>query len=82
VADIAVFRVQKGNFGFTDVYKARMRGTQKIICELTLRDGKVVWDLNGISREDWETLGNYGSQGDPRWDGTSEDGRNSRIRQK
>lgn len=80
-ADVAVFRVQKGDFGFVDVYKTRMRGTQRISCELTLRDGKVVWDLNGISREDWDKLGKYGSQGDFRWDGTSEDGRNSRIRQ-
>jgi dihydroorotase len=30
-----------------------MRGTQKLICELTLRDGKVVYDLNGMTREDW-----------------------------
>ena len=24
--------------------------------ELTVRDGRVVWDLNGISREDWDKL--------------------------
>jgi hypothetical protein len=31
----------------------------------------VVWDLNGITREDWEKLGpRYLSQGDTRWDGT------------
>jgi dihydroorotase len=82
VADIAVFRVDRGSFGFVDVYKARLRGTRKIAVELTLRNGKVAWDLNGIGREDWDKLGNYGSQGDPRWDATSEDGRNSRIRQR
>jgi dihydroorotase len=78
-ADVAVFRVEKGEFGFVDVYKARMRGTQRIACELTLRDGKVAWEMNGITRESWESLGNYGSQGDSRWDATSEDGRNSRL---
>lgn len=79
VADIAVFRIEKGEFGFVDVYKTRMRGDRRIVCELTLRAGKVAWELNGITREAWDSLGNYQSQGDPRWDGTSEDGRNSRI---
>jgi hypothetical protein len=37
---------------------------------LTVRDGKVVYDLNGISRPDWRTLpSNYGPTGDARWDG-------------
>jgi dihydroorotase len=81
VADIAVFRVEKGNFGFVDVYKARMNGTQRIECELTLRAGRVAWELNGITRGSWDKLGEYKSQGDARWDATSEDGRNSRIRQ-
>jgi dihydroorotase len=79
VADVAVFRVEKGDFGFVDVYKARMRGTQRLVCELTLRDGKVAWELNGITREFWDKLGKYGSQGDSRWDATSEDGKNSRL---
>jgi dihydroorotase len=68
-ADIAVLRLQKGDFGFVDVNGARMQGTQKLDGELTTRDGKVVWDLNGRSRSDWKTLGNYGAQGDPKWDG-------------
>ena len=45
--------VEKGNFGFIDTVGARMKGTQKLVCELTLRDGKVVYDLNGLTREDW-----------------------------
>ncbi|HTM47126.1 MAG TPA: amidohydrolase/deacetylase family metallohydrolase [Bryobacteraceae bacterium] len=69
-ADVAVLSLQKGNFGFVDIYGARMKGAQKLVCEATLRDGMVVYDLNGITREDWNKLGNYGSQGDRRWDGT------------
>ena len=61
-ADVAVLRVAKGTFGFVDVYGARMKGTQKLECELTLRDGHVVWDLNGITRTDWQKLGQYGPQ--------------------
>jgi dihydroorotase len=68
-ADIAVLRLHKGDFGFVDVNGARMRGTQKLEGELTARDGKVVWDMNGLSRSDWKGLGNYGAQGDPKWDG-------------
>jgi hypothetical protein len=33
---------------------ARLKGTQRLICELTLRDGKVVYDLNGLTAEDWD----------------------------
>jgi dihydroorotase len=68
-ADIAVLRLAKGAYGFVDVNGARMQGTQKLEGELTTRDGKVVWDLNGITRSDWTTLGHYEAQGDPRWDG-------------
>jgi dihydroorotase len=48
-ADIAVFSLQKGNFGFLDVRRIRVNGTQKLQAELTLRAGRVMWDLNGIS---------------------------------
>jgi dihydroorotase len=69
-ADVAVLRVEEGHFGFVDTYGARMQGTRKLVCELTLRDGRVVFDLNGITREDWERLGNYLAQGDAAWDAT------------
>jgi len=69
-ADVAVLRVEEGNFGFVDSYGARMRGTRKLACELTIRNGRVVYDLNGITRDDWEKLGNYRAQGDARWDAT------------
>ena len=68
-ADIAALRLVKGTYGFVDVNGARMQGTQKLEGELTTSGGKVVWDLNGISRSDWKTLGQYDAQGDPRWDG-------------
>lgn len=56
-ADMAVFRLRKGNFGFLDVSNARFSGTQKLECELTVRDGRVVWDLNGIASADWNQNG-------------------------
>jgi dihydroorotase len=62
IADVAVLRLVQGNFGFVDVFGARMKGTQKLICELTVHNGKVVWDLNGITRDDWDKLGQYKNQ--------------------
>ena len=51
--DVAVLRLVRGNFGFVDSAGLRMKGDQKLIAEMTLRDGNVVWDLNGISAPDW-----------------------------
>jgi len=56
VADLAVLNLRQGNFGFIDVDGGRLKGSQKLECELTVREGQVVWDLNGISRPDWETM--------------------------
>jgi dihydroorotase len=69
-ADVAVLHLDKGHFGFVDAFGARLQGSLKLTCELTLRDGLVVYDRNGISREDWNKLGAYRPQGDASWDGT------------
>ena len=53
VADVAVFNLRTGNFGFTDVRARRLDGTRKLEAELTLRAGRVVWDLNGIASLRW-----------------------------
>ena len=52
-ADVAVLRLLKGEFGYLDIRNLRMRGSEKLECELTLRDGRVVWDLNGIAGEEY-----------------------------
>ncbi|HEY2017892.1 MAG TPA: amidohydrolase/deacetylase family metallohydrolase, partial [Bryobacteraceae bacterium] len=68
-ADVAVLRLENGNFGFTDMYGARMAGKQKLTCELTVHNGKVVYDLNGITRPDWTTLPkDYLQTGNAAWD--------------
>ena len=48
--------VRKGEFGFIDSSGGRMTGTQKLECELTIRAGQVVWDLNGRAAPDWTTM--------------------------
>jgi dihydroorotase len=55
-ADVAVLRLENGKFGFLDQRAGRLDGTQRLGCELTLRDGAVVYDLNGLASEPWETM--------------------------
>jgi dihydroorotase len=53
LADIAVLRMITGDFGFVDSSRRRLQGSQKLVAEMTIRDGKVVWDLNGLASDDW-----------------------------
>src|SRR5207247_4144022 len=43
-ADVAVLRVDKGQFGFIDSAGAVNSGNQMIVAELTVRKGRIVWD--------------------------------------
>ncbi len=58
-ADIAVLELEYGEFGFVDSGHARMRGDRRLRCLLTVRAGQVLWDLNGLTRPEWNTSGNY-----------------------
>ena len=39
----------EGNFGFYDKTGYKVNGKQKFECEMTIKDGKIVYDLNGIA---------------------------------
>ena len=54
VADVAVLAVREGEFGFLDVARETMAGDRKLEAELTVRAGRVVWDLNGRAGTPWE----------------------------
>lgn len=58
-ADVAVFSLRKGDFGFLDVRRLKVKGTQKLEAELTIRAGRIVWDLNGISAQLYEKPEGY-----------------------
>ena len=49
VADIAVLGIINGKFGFVDSGQNRIEGDRKIEAELTVRAGRIVWDLNGLA---------------------------------
>ena len=60
-ADIAVLKLEQGQFGFIDSAGARNDGTRRVVCELTLRAGRVVWDLNGRAAVPWKSF-DYGGK--------------------
>jgi dihydroorotase len=59
VADLAVIEIQQGHFGFLDTSHERLRGDRNMRAVLTMRDGRIVWDAEGISRTDWSQAGPY-----------------------
>ena len=66
-ADIAVLSVERGPFGFVDMYNKKLMGTEKLVCQLTVRAGKVVFDLNGVSADVWNTEPSSDERQASRW---------------
>ena len=66
-ADIAVLRVEKGRFRYPDPRGGLVEGSQRLSCEMTVRAGKVVYDV-GLTAVPWESLDPTARGGDPRWD--------------
>ena len=54
-ADIAVLEMAEGDFGLTDNGSGNraFHTNQRIVCQMTIKDGQVVWDKNARSRDDW-----------------------------
>jgi len=59
VADLAVLEVRKGQFAFLDSGRAKLTADREIRCILTIRNGEVVWDTEGLSLTDWRDAGPY-----------------------
>ena len=49
IADLAIIRVREGNFGWFDYTGSRLHGSKRLECEMTIKGGKIVYDLNGIA---------------------------------
>jgi len=49
IADIAILSVREGKFGFRDVAGNRKEGRQRLECEMTVKGGEIVYDLNAIA---------------------------------
>lgn len=55
-ADIALLKLEQGQFGYLDSAGALRTGDKKLTAELTIRAGKIVWDLNGRAATDWKSF--------------------------
>lgn len=53
VADVAIFSYHTGEFGYLDSRGLLKPGNSKLQTELTLKDGRVVYDLNGLAAPLW-----------------------------
>ena len=56
VGDVAVLNRMQGRFAYLDVAGGRLDSTERLFCELTLKDGQVVWDWNGRTGTDFRQL--------------------------
>jgi dihydroorotase len=54
IADLALIRLERGRYGFTDAAGKKIQGRKRIMVELTVRDGKVIWDLQGRMADEWQ----------------------------
>jgi dihydroorotase len=59
VADVAVFALRSGVFAFKDSWHVKRLGTKRLESVLTVRDGKLVFDRDGLGFPLWSTAGAY-----------------------
>lgn len=48
-ADVAILRIREGKFGLFDYTGFKLETNKKLECEMTIRAGKIVYDLDGIA---------------------------------
>lgn len=49
LADVTLLSLDKGTFGFVDVGGSKVVGDKKLTCQMTVLNGDIVWDLNGLA---------------------------------
>jgi dihydroorotase len=55
-ADIAVWNLLHGQFGYGDASGGRIPATERIVCEMTIRNGEIAWDWNARASQDYKKL--------------------------
>ncbi len=55
-ADIAVWKLAEGDFGFADAGNGTLHVKQRLMCEMTVRAGAISWDFNARGGADFKTL--------------------------
>ncbi|MEZ5402891.1 MAG: amidohydrolase/deacetylase family metallohydrolase [Bryobacteraceae bacterium] len=59
VADVAILKLEQGEFPFLDSGHGKLTGRERLRCAVTIRAGKVVWDEDGLSLGDVSQAGPY-----------------------
>lgn len=59
IADLAVLELRTGQFGFLDSGHGKLTAARELRCVLTVRNGAVVWDSEGLSLTNWRDAGPY-----------------------
>lgn len=49
IADVAILQLREGDFGFWDRNGYKISGNKRFESQMTIKDGKIVYDLNGIA---------------------------------
>jgi len=49
IADLAILEVREGDFGVWDRSGQKVETNQRLECQMTIKDGKIVYDLNGLA---------------------------------
>ncbi|HXW54897.1 MAG TPA: amidohydrolase/deacetylase family metallohydrolase [Candidatus Cybelea sp.] len=52
-ADVAVFELLEGDFGYIDCGCAKLTGNAKLVSRMTIRAGRVLYDPSGLSMVEW-----------------------------
>ncbi|MFN7921431.1 MAG: amidohydrolase/deacetylase family metallohydrolase [Bryobacteraceae bacterium] len=59
IADVAVLAMREGAFAFKDAWGKKMMGTKQLQNVLTIRAGKLVYDVEGRGFPEWTAAGKY-----------------------
>ena len=49
IADVAILNMRQGDFGIWDRMGYKIKAKQKFECEMTIKGGSIVYDVNGIA---------------------------------
>src|SRR5579883_1250138 len=60
VADVAVLTLRTGVFALKDAWAKKRMATEKLENVMTVRNGKIVYDVNGLGFPLWTSAGDYG----------------------
>jgi dihydroorotase len=56
VADVAVWNLMKGKFGYADASGGGIEASERLFCELTLKGGRISWNWNQRGSQPFEKL--------------------------